>query len=421
MTPIKFLTAVAAVTTAVHGLEVSTGTVQPIDERFGGLTLQQQWTLSSANGNTQHLTELVLRAFGEVAVEHAPNAKWTGDDVASVIFYSDTEDILNLFEVVPHGDEGADLKVKNKDAEAEGRVFARVALRSPEHLEKVSISGSSDVFISDGVLAQDSPVDFSISGSGDLNVGLTSELAVDSLKVSVSGSGDIRIKSPTLSIANELKVAISGSGDVEVEAQALSLGSYEVAVSGSGNIRFSSETPSSCSTGTISVSGNGDVDTASVACDRVAITVAGSGDVRFQAVDELEATLVGSGDLEYVNARPKHVSVKSVFKHEKLEHGSYRPKTYHPVKPENWAIHVYHVVAHISSSFFGSEPSIHISQSYPAWFDGGWSMGMMSLASTVSSLDAGVLVIAVGAGVAVGVAIYLRIRSNRRRGYDALV
>ncbi len=110
----------------------------------------------------------------------------------------------------------------------------------------------------------------SISGSGDVFV--TKKLTTDELDLNISGSGSLSIDSLD---ANRLETNISGSGDLFITA----IDTVE--------------------TEKIDISGSGEIHTFNVPAKKVDIRVSGSGECEVYAIEELEVDISGSGNVTY--------------------------------------------------------------------------------------------------------------------------
>jgi hypothetical protein len=66
-------------------------------------------------------------------------------------------------------------------------------------------------------------------------------------------------------------------------------------IKGSGTMVFSGAAEEQCS----EIKGSGDIQAFELKSKRVAVTIAGSGDCRVQATEELRARISGSGDVLY--------------------------------------------------------------------------------------------------------------------------
>jgi hypothetical protein len=116
--------------------------------------------------------------------------------------------------------------------------------------------------------------------------------------VALAGSGDVFFKEGIR--ADSFKLKLSGSGDV---TGSINVKTLESSLSGSGDIRISGRADNT----TISVVGSGDFSGKDLVTNVTAVRVAGSGDVRINVNQKLDASVVGSGDV-YYSGNVKNIS-----------------------------------------------------------------------------------------------------------------
>ncbi len=109
-------------------------------------------------------------------------------------------------------------------------------------------------------------------------------------KVHLNGSGSI-ISEGIMEVGT-FDVEVHGSGDISMEVEAARV---EADVMGSGDIVLGGV----CEDLRATVAGSGDVNTMNLQCTRADVVVTGSGDVRVNALKELNAAITGSGDIHY--------------------------------------------------------------------------------------------------------------------------
>lgn len=423
------LLAAAAHSSAFAGLLTHSEGVESVKTPFSGLTLQKQWAVSGSD-----FSKLEVRTFGRVLVELATEDDrdgWSSEQLASITVYSDASDLLEIFDVAPIDQSGLSLRVKNQNAEAQGLLYSRVRVLK-ESLQDIELTGSADIFVGDHVVSsgEDAKLSLVVTGSGDLDLGLTTDLSIGTLGCTIDGSGDVRVNAPTVSVSKKLELEIDGSGDIVVTAESVELSNLEASISGSGDIVVDQESGGSCSKENIVLSGSGDIDTASVACNSVSAELIGSGDIKFQAVDDLNAVIIGSGELEYANSLPEHVKLTGAYSQKRLRsslrHTSLRKNHKYrrdgDVKYRSENLPRYVEVRVIASSS-RSHPSVRVyvdADPNSAWATGnGWGRGFLSLASADVD-DSDILILGLGSGGGVGLAIYAYIRRQRRQGYNIL-
>jgi len=109
-------------------------------------------------------------------------------------------------------------------------------------------------------------------------------------KVTLSGSGDIYSKDVIK--ATNFKTGISGSGDIKLMVKAENTEGF---VTGSGDLSLSGSSENfDCK-----VTGSGDLEAYSLQVKEVNASVTGSGDIYVTATSSLKARVSGSGDISY--------------------------------------------------------------------------------------------------------------------------
>lgn len=124
----------------------------------------------------------------------------------------------------------------------------------------------------------------SASGSGTIE---SDAISTDRMSLAVAGSGDVRVKELS---ADEVDASIAGSGDVKAGGKAARV---KLSIAGSGDADLSGLTANDVK---VSIAGSGD---ASVTANQaLAVSIAGSGDVRYGgAVTAVKTSILGSGDV----------------------------------------------------------------------------------------------------------------------------
>ncbi len=130
-----------------------------------------------------------------------------------------------------------------------------------EDIEKISLSGSGDIWNQDTIITDNLSID--LAGSGDIKLTVKTE----SLNSNISGSGDIKVLGET----NNLETKVTGSGDFH--GYELNADNTEAYVTGSGDIKV-------------------------VSNKMLKARVTGSGDIQYKGNPEKEDTkVVGSGSI----------------------------------------------------------------------------------------------------------------------------
>ncbi|MBD3402309.1 hypothetical protein GF420_05395 [candidate division GN15 bacterium] len=172
--------------------------------------------------------------------------------------------------------------------------------RDIENFERISSSGSFDIFVTVGP-----DVSLEIEFDDNLIELVETEvhggtLHIDSRKSFRSRHNcNIRITVPTLE-----RIKISGSGDAVVEQVTGKV--FECKIAGSGDVRLEGEVDEV----DISIAGSGDVDARRLKAKDVYATISGSGDIDVYASEYLDGRISGSGDIAYYgNPRRTNKSV----------------------------------------------------------------------------------------------------------------
>jgi hypothetical protein len=194
-------------------------------------------------------------------------------------------------------------------------LFARADDRHLSGFNAVSVSGSYDVYVTQGatesvkVEAPDDELErivtevqngvlkiYNKKGSwSDWSWGKGKKVMVyvtirDVNSIGLSGSGNVYFKEGIS--APSLKLRVSGSGDVSGKVNTQTL---ETSISGSGDIKISG----TANTNEVTVSGSGNFNARELATASTTIRVSGSGDATINASQKLDAVVSGSGDIRY--------------------------------------------------------------------------------------------------------------------------
>ena len=108
--------------------------------------------------------------------------------------------------------------------------------------------------------------------------------------VSLAGSGDVF--SNDVIKSSELKLSIAGSGNLNLKVSTKNLKS---SIAGSGNINLSGDTNQF----TCSIAGSGNINGYNLKATIATVKIAGSGNIKVNAIDEIYAKNVGSGNIYY--------------------------------------------------------------------------------------------------------------------------
>lgn len=108
--------------------------------------------------------------------------------------------------------------------------------------------------------------------------------------ISLAGSGNVR--SVDVLNATDLNLNLAGSGEINLPVSTKNLTSH---IAGSGNIKLSGITD----VFRCEIAGSGNLEGDDLKATASHINIAGSGNVKVQAVSEIHANIVGSGDVIY--------------------------------------------------------------------------------------------------------------------------
>ena len=116
------------------------------------------------------------------------------------------------------------------------------------------------------------------------------------LMAKISGSGNISGQG-LFKGGRDLELGVSGSGNIHLDVEADDI---EATISGSGNIRVSGK----ASGLNLGISGSGNMDFRDLKADEASVRISGSGGMKMNVTELLEARISGSGDVRYTG-RPR--------------------------------------------------------------------------------------------------------------------
>lgn len=156
---------------------------------------------------------------------------------------------------------------------------------SAEKLNGISVAGSGDIELANGLKTDDLKI--AVAGSGDIS---GNNIACQDLSISIAGSGDISSSNVT---CQNLKVSVAGSGDMKLSK--ITATSTSASVAGSGTVVLTGITQEA----SYNVAGSGDLLATDLEAKKVSASVSGSGDIKCNAVDFLKVRTSGSGSVGY--------------------------------------------------------------------------------------------------------------------------
>lgn len=156
---------------------------------------------------------------------------------------------------------------------------------SSEKLNGISVAGSGDVELKNGLKTDNLKI--SVAGSGDID---GDNISCTDLDISIAGSGDIESSNVT---CTNLKLSVAGSGDMKLANVTANF--TKASVAGSGTVVLKGNTQEA----EYSVAGSGDLFASDFVAKRASASVAGSGDIKCHATDFLKVRTSGSGSVGY--------------------------------------------------------------------------------------------------------------------------
>jgi len=236
------------------------------------------WGSKKVIASNKYVTkDIKVDNFKKISVAGSPDVTFTQKSGRPEVEVYTSDNIVDLL----------DIKVKDntlyigfkKDVNVS---YKKLEVRvSAETLNGISVAGSGDVFLKNGLQTNDN-LSINVAGSGDINA---DNITCNNLKVSVAGSGDMVLRNVTAT-GTEASVAGSGSATITGTTQ----------------------------TATYSVAGSGDLLTEGYEAQRVTASVAGSGSIKCFATEFLKARTSGSGKIGYKGNPELDYPKKSLYK-----------------------------------------------------------------------------------------------------------
>ncbi len=151
---------------------------------------------------------------------------------------------------------------EGKSGNSKGQLKIAIAVAD---LQDISIAGSGNITTKGSFKGlQDFRVN--IGGSGNINMDMTAQ----NVKISIGGQGNIILRGSS----DNLKASIAGTGDIE--AAEFNTKNCMVSIAGSGNCKVH-------------------------ASNNLNVNIAGSGDVHYKGNPEVQKSIAGSGELKSMN------------------------------------------------------------------------------------------------------------------------
>lgn len=257
---------------------------------FSTTACSQQHTYSSGSsfgrktvkGSKNYVTkDIRVDNFTKLSVAGSPDVTFTQKPGKPQVEVYTSDNIIDLLNIRVEGNTLI-VGFKKNVSVSYDKLKIRV---SAETLNGISVAGSGDIELANGLRTDDLKI--SVAGSGDID---GNNITCSSLDISVAGSGDINGSNIT---CDDLKVSVAGSGDMKLNNVTANTTSASVAGSGTVVLKGSTEEA------TYSVAGSGDLYASDLQAKKVSASVTGSGDIKCHATDFLKVRTSGSGSVGY--------------------------------------------------------------------------------------------------------------------------
>lgn len=158
--------------------------------------------------------------------------------------------------------------------------------------ERVRVAGAAVVDLCVG-----SPAQVRVTYDDNLLTHVQTEVEGGTLVVRLEGGADYRTREPLhVEIVNPTLSGISAAGSVRIDARDLDCERLELSVAGSGEVRARGR----ASALSVDIAGSGDMDLRELQAERASVSIMGSGTVQLSASAELDVSIAGSGDVAYL-------------------------------------------------------------------------------------------------------------------------
>jgi hypothetical protein len=156
-----------------------------------------------------------------------------------------------------------------------------------------------DVFVDGNALVIRVKKGFSLKTEFGIKITVPFE---DLSKVSLAGSGDIT--NSDIIEASDFEINLAGSGDIKLRVNAREINSK---IAGSGDVYLKG----TCRKLNAGLAGSGDLHGLDLKCEIADLDIAGSGDMKVNASENIKVRIAGSGDVAYLG-NPKNVDEKVI-------------------------------------------------------------------------------------------------------------
>lgn len=163
--------------------------------------------------------------------------------------------------------------------------------REVENFYNVSVSGSTNVFITYGVA-------FDVKVKAYQNIIATLETKVQNGTLLIGFKNNVRNDNSEVYITMPalISVTTNGSGNINTKGNFLGMDYFSASTSGTGVISIEK---GSAKNYKVSINGSGDVKSFGFLTEQATITASGSGDAEVTVTKNIKATLKGSGNVYY--------------------------------------------------------------------------------------------------------------------------
>lgn len=220
--------------------------------------------------------------FTGLSVTGSPNVTYTQKTGKPKVEIYTSDNIVDLLDIRVE-DETLIVGFKKGTNVSYNKLEVRV---SSEALNKISVAGSGDITLANGLKTD--RLRIAVAGSGDINAGNVT--VANGLDISIAGSGDITGSNIN---CTDLKTSIAGSGDMKMKQ--VTATNAEVSAAGSGTVTLSGTTQEA----NYRVSGSGGLYVSDFQTKNVSANVTGSGSIKCYATDFLKVRTSGSGSVGY--------------------------------------------------------------------------------------------------------------------------
>ena len=119
-------------------------------------------------------------------------------------------------------------------------------------------------------------------------------------KIDIAGSADVHFN--TAFVSEKLRISIAGNGNIFANEHPVQIEDCKIDIAGNGNINFAGAIQKA----RIDIAGNGKVKALDCEIAQLNISIAGNGDAEVSVTDKLDISIAGSGSVKY-KGNPKEI------------------------------------------------------------------------------------------------------------------